>query len=117
MKMFALLVATLVLVTSSFPQSSHSVALAWTAPTTGGAVTGYNAYRGTTKGGPYTLQNTLAIPSLTYVDTLNLLEGTTYFYVVTAVGPGGESVNSNEATALIPVSKPSPPSNLTSTVK
>jgi hypothetical protein len=45
------------------------------------------------------------------------VEGTTYFYVVTAVGPGGESVNSNEATALIPVSKPSPPSNLTSTVK
>jgi hypothetical protein len=117
MKMFALLVATLVLVTSSFAQSSHSVALAWTAPTTGGTVTGYNAYRGTTKGGPYTVQNTSAITGLTYSDTANLVEGTTYFYVVTAVGPGGESVNSNEASALIPVSKPSPPSNLTSTVK
>jgi len=117
MKMFALLVATLMLVASSFAQSSHSVTLAWTAPTGGGAVTGYNAYRGATKGGPYTVLNTSAIPLPGYSDISGLVEGTTYYYVVTAVGPGGESVASNEASALIPISKPSAPSNLTSTVK
>ena len=52
-----------------------------------------------------------------FTDTSALVEGTTYFYVVTSVGPGGESVASNEASALIPVSKPLPPSNLTSTPK
>jgi fibronectin type 3 domain-containing protein len=117
MKMFALLVATPMLMASSFAQSSHSVTLTWTAPGAGGAVTGYNAYRGTTKGGPYTVLNTSAIPLTGYTDTVGLIEGTTYYYVVTAVGPGGESVASNEAPAPIPVSKPSPPSNLTSTVK
>jgi fibronectin type 3 domain-containing protein len=117
MKVFPFLVATLMLAAPSFAQSSHSVTLAWTASTSGGAVTGYNAYRGTTKGGPYTVLNTSAIALTGYTDTSGLLEGTTYYYVVTAVGPGGESVASNEASAPIPVSKPSPPSNLTSTVK
>jgi fibronectin type 3 domain-containing protein len=117
MKVFGLLIATLILAASSFAQTSHSVALTWTAPTGGSSVTGYNPYRGTTKGGPYTVLVTTPVAGTTYTDTSGLVEGTTYFYVVTSVGPGGESVSSNEASALIPVSKPLPPSNLTSTPK
>jgi fibronectin type 3 domain-containing protein len=119
MKVFGFLIATLILAASSFGQSqpSHSVALTWTAPTGGSTVSGYNAYRGTTKGGPYTVLNTAAVAVTNYTDTSALVEGTTYFYVVTSVGPGGESVASNEASALIPLSKPLPPSNLTSTPK
>ena len=119
MKVFALLVATLVFPVSSLGQSqpSHSVALTWTPPASGGTVTGYNAYRGTTKGGPYTVLNTSTIAAPAYTDISGLIEGTTYFYVVTATGPGGESVGSNEVSAPIPISKPSAPSNLTSIVK
>ena len=59
--------------------------------------TGYNVKRAITVGGPYT---TIAenITDNTYVDT-SVIKGTTYYYVVTALGSSGESSNSNEASA------------------
>ncbi len=56
----------------------------------------YNVKRALTAGGPYT---TIATTSaITYTDT-NVANGTTYYYVVTAIVNGVESVPSNEASA------------------
>jgi fibronectin type 3 domain-containing protein len=53
--------------------------------------TSYNVKRATVNGGPYT---TVASPAgTTYADT-GLTNGTTYYYVVTAVNAAGESANS-----------------------
>ncbi len=79
---------------------AHSVSLTWTASTS--AVAGYNVYRSTTSGGPYTLITSSPVAGTTYTDT-NVQAGVTYYYVVTAVdASGNESVNSNEASITIP---------------
>ncbi|MGA2430043.1 MAG: glycoside hydrolase family 44 protein [Candidatus Acidiferrum sp.] len=69
------------------------VSLAWTASS---GATSYNVKRGTTTGGPYTLVTSVTVPS--YLDT-GLTNGTTYFYVVSAVNSIGESPNSAQASA------------------
>jgi hypothetical protein len=84
--------------TGTAPQ--HSVALTWVASTS--TVSGYNIYRGTQNGGPYTLINSGLVSLLTYTDS-TVQAGTTYFYVVTAVdGSGNESSFSNQVQAVIP---------------
>jgi hypothetical protein len=77
----------------------HSAALTWTASSS--SVTGYNVYRGTVSGGPYTLVNSSLINATSYTDT-TVVSGQTYYYVTTAVASGNESVYSNEVTAAIP---------------
>lgn len=58
----------------------------------------YNLYRGTSNNGPYpTVINGLTTTS--YADT-NVTNGVTYYYVVTAVGAGGESSTSLQASAI-----------------
>jgi fibronectin type 3 domain-containing protein len=75
------------------------VPLAWTASLSTG-VSGYNVYRATTSGGPYTKINASLVAGNAYTDT-TVVQGTTYHYVVTAVDANGlESVNSNEVTAM-----------------
>jgi subtilase family serine protease len=78
------------------------VTLTWS-----GAVgaTAFDVKRGTTSGGPYTL---LApdVKAKTYVDT-NVVNGTTYYYVVSAKNTVGETGDSNEAAAT-----PKTPSDL-----
>jgi fibronectin type 3 domain-containing protein/regulation of enolase protein 1 (concanavalin A-like superfamily) len=74
------------------------VSLSWSAAT---YATSYNVKRATTAGGPYT---TVASPSGTSAIDTGLTNGTTYYYVVTAVDLAGESGNSAEANA-----KPLPP--------
>ncbi|HUB29246.1 MAG TPA: glycoside hydrolase family 44 protein [Terracidiphilus sp.] len=69
------------------------VALAWNSSP---GATSYNVKRGTANGGPYTTVGSPAITS--YTDT-GLTNGTTYYYVVTAVDGAGESSNSNQASA------------------
>jgi len=79
---------------------AHTATGSWMASTS--TVSGYNVYRGTVSGGPYTKVNGLLIGALTYGDT-TVLSGQTYFYVTTSVdASGNESVFSNEATAVIP---------------
>lgn len=79
--------------------TSHNVSLGWTASTS--TVVGYNVYRGTTSGGPYSLVNS-SDPNVTYSDA-TVQAGQTYFYVVTAVdSQGTESVYSNQAQATVP---------------
>ncbi|SHI65951.1 fibronectin type III domain-containing protein [Propionispora hippei] len=58
---------------------------------------GYNVKRSLTAGGPYETIAT-SVPGTSYVDT-NVVNGTTYYYVVTGVNADGESANSNEASA------------------
>jgi fibronectin type 3 domain-containing protein len=81
----------------------HTVILTWTASVTGGVV-GYNVYRGSTTGGPYTKINATTVTALTYTDS-TVLAGVNYFYVATAIASDGftESVYSNEYEASIPV--------------
>ena len=63
---------------------------------------GYNVYRGTQPGGPYSKLNTSLLSGTTYTDA-NVQSGTTYYYVSTAVNSGNvESAYSNQATAAIP---------------
>jgi len=58
----------------------------------------YNVKRATISGGPYTTLGTVDRDSLFYLDP-GLTAGTTYYYVVSANNPGGESPNSTEAAA------------------
>jgi hypothetical protein len=79
---------------------AHSAALSWTVSTS--LVSGYNVYRSTVSGGPYTLMNTSLVTLPTFTDS-TAQTGQTYFYVTTAVdGSGIESVFSSEVKALIP---------------
>jgi hypothetical protein len=69
------------------------VSLSWNASA---GATSYNVKRGTASGGPYT---TVSSPTTTsYTDT-GLTNGTTYYYVVTAVNSYGESASSSEVSA------------------
>jgi Abnormal spindle-like microcephaly-assoc'd, ASPM-SPD-2-Hydin len=77
------------------------VALSWNASTS--SVIGYNVYRGTTSGGPYSSKLTSSpVAELTFTDT-TVQAGQTYYYVVTAVNASGvESADSNSASATVP---------------
>jgi fibronectin type 3 domain-containing protein len=90
---------------------NQQASLTWTASS---GATSYYVKRGTASGGPYT---TVGSPAgTTYADT-SLTNGTTYYYVVTAVNATGQSGNSNQATAT-PAAAPTapvPPLNLTAT--
>jgi hypothetical protein len=80
--------------------TSHLATLTWTASTS--TVSGYNVYSSTTNGSGYTKINSSLVAGLTYDDT-TVQNGTTYYYVVTAVDANGnESTDSNQATAVIP---------------
>ncbi|CAN5493680.1 hypothetical protein BH11ARM1_BH11ARM1_11440 [soil metagenome] len=69
------------------------VGLVWTASS---GATSYNVKRSTTSSGPYTTVTSTAANS--YTNT-GLTNGTTYYYVVSAVNTAGESANSSEASA------------------
>jgi len=78
----------------------HSASLSWNASTS--AVVGYNVYRGTVSGGPYTMINTALDAATNYTDS-SVQSGQTYYYVVTAVDSAGtESGFSAETVAVIP---------------
>ena len=75
------------------------ISLAWT-PSAG--ATSYNVFRSPSHGGPYTsVGGTNVVISTSYNDT-SVSNGTPYYYVVTAVNPGGQSLPSNEVTATAP---------------
>jgi Glycoside hydrolase family 44/Fibronectin type III domain len=76
------------------------VALAWTASS---GATSYHVKRGTASGGPFT--QVAAPASAGFTDT-GLTNGTTYFYVVSALNSAGESTDSMPASA-----KPAAPTN------
>lgn len=79
----------------------HSASLNWTASTSSN-VTGYNVYRATQSGGPYTKLTSSPVAGTSYTD-VTVQAGQTYYYVTTAVdSSSNESVYSNQATAAVP---------------
>lgn len=86
--------------TGSGVMVQHTVNLGWNASTS--VVTGYNVYRGTVSGGPYSKINPSLDSSTAYADS-SVSGGTTYYYVTTAVdSQGTESAYSNQVQAVIP---------------
>jgi hypothetical protein len=82
------------------PAQAHTATASWTASSS--VVSGYNVYRGTVSGGPYTKLNGSLVALLMYTDT-TVQSGQTYFFVTTAVdGSGNESIFSTEVRAVIP---------------
>jgi fibronectin type 3 domain-containing protein len=79
------------------------VSLTWSASS---GATSYNVKRSGTSGGPYT--QIAASASTSYTDTA-LTNGTTYYYVVSAINSTGESANSAQVVAVPGVSTPPPP--------
>jgi len=80
--------------------SLHDVSLYWNSSSS--AVVGYNVYRSTTSGGPYTRINPALDVSTSYNDS-SVKGGITYYYVNTAVDTSGvESKYSNQLQAVIP---------------
>lgn len=78
----------------------HSATLSWSE--SGSQVAGYNVYRSTASGGPYSMINSSLVVPTNYSDGTVLSE-TTYYYAVTAVGTDGlESAYSNQTTVAIP---------------
>jgi fibronectin type 3 domain-containing protein len=108
-KAFLLLFALSLGVGPLWAQTVHGSTLTWKASTD--TVAGYNIRRATTPGGETGSPiNSTPITGLTYEDS-NVVAGTTYYYVVTAVSSAGvESAPSNEAKDTIPFA---PPSTLT----
>jgi len=86
-------------VLSATPGSAQ-ISLSWTAVS--GAAT-YRLHRATASGGPYTTIQT-NLTGTSFLDT-GLANGTTYYYVATAVNLVGEGPDSNEASAT-PVAAP-----------
>ncbi len=82
--------------------SSHTVSLSWDASSTP-SVVGYNVYRGTVSGGPYSTKLTSTPQAdASFVDS-TVKSSSTYYYVATAVdAEAGESTYSNQAKAVIP---------------
>ena len=78
----------------------HLVTLNWDPSTL--VVAGYNIYRGTQSGGPYTQLNSSPLSVTAYTDS-TVQAGQAYFYVATAVDLNNvESMLSNEISATIP---------------
>jgi len=71
----------------------QQVSLTWNASS---GATGYHLKRGTASGGPY---SQVAAPSGTSDTDTGLSDGTTYYYVVSAVNSVGESANSGQVAA------------------
>lgn len=80
--------------------SGHSVQLSWDASTS--PVVGYNIYRSSQSGGPYSKLSASPNPTTSYSDN-TVQSGTTYYYVATSVnGRSQESQYSNETIAAVP---------------
>lgn len=97
----------------------HCASLSWTAPS--GTITGYNVYRNATATAcpaGVAVASTCSkvasnVTATTYIDS-PLSASTTYFWVVTAVGSGGESITSNQFSATTGTDPaPSAPTGLT----
>jgi fibronectin type 3 domain-containing protein len=87
------------------------VSLKWSASS---SASSYPVKRATVSGGPYTQIG--APTSTTYIDSA-LANGTTYYYVVSALDSAGESANSAQVSALpvAPASIPAAPTGLAAT--
>jgi fibronectin type 3 domain-containing protein len=91
--------------------ANAQVTLTWSAST---GATSYHVKRSTMSGGPYAQ---VAAPAATNFADTGLTNGTTYFYVVSALDTAGESANSAQASAtpVAPTQAPAVPTGLQAT--
>ena len=95
-----ILLLGMILSLSDSLMAAPSVSLTWNASTS--SVAGYNVYRGTQTGGPYSKSNLSLVTGTAYTDT-SVQAGQTYYYVATSVDSNGvESAYSNEAQVAVP---------------
>jgi Abnormal spindle-like microcephaly-assoc'd, ASPM-SPD-2-Hydin len=80
------------------PPSTYSVNLSWT-PSASSGVSGYDVYRATVTGGPYTQIG--SSPTVDYTDS-SVQANTEYFYVVTSVDAGRQSGYSSQIAVSVP---------------
>lgn len=93
-------------------QAAHGlVQLTWN--TTPGALS-YDLKRGTTSGGPYTM---IANVTTTNFPDTNVVDGTTYYYVVFGVNNDGEGPSSSEVNATPQSLPPAAPTGLAATAQ
>jgi hypothetical protein len=79
----------------------HQVDLSWN-PSNSQGISGYNVYRGSKTGGPYSKVNPVLDAVTGYTDS-SVTAGQSYYYVTTAVDTAGvESSYSNEVPAAVP---------------
>lgn len=118
MRRLILFLAFLSVVAPAVPGQPHpSVTLAWSwSQGTGDPATGFHVQRSPTAGGPYTVVGTIPVDALTYLDT-TVKVGQTYYYVVTAYNPGGDSDPSAEVSCTLPFLAPQKPSTVSASVK
>ena len=91
--------ATVALSGSGTTPVQHTAMLSWQGNST---ATGYNVYRSTVTGGPYTRLNSALNATASYADS-TVASGQTYYFVVTEVDSSGmESGYSSQATGVIP---------------
>ncbi|MFY9732283.1 MAG: choice-of-anchor D domain-containing protein, partial [Candidatus Acidiferrales bacterium] len=92
---------TISLAGTGVQQTSHTVDLTWTASSSTDVV-GYNVYRSTVSGGPYSILDSAPVATDGYSDS-TVQSSQSYFYVVRSVdNTGTESVNSSEVQAIVP---------------
>lgn len=99
---------------NAYGQSGSTVLLDWNKnATVVNAPTGFEIYRGTKSGGPYTYAGLASGSVLSYTDTA-LLSNVTYYYIIRPVSATGAGAISNEAvaTTLKDTVPPTAPSNL-----
>ena len=111
MSSLALLLAIFVLPWGALGQQQHGITVSWTETNNSDSAVGFNVYRATVAGGPYTKVNStlLASSTLSYFDP-TVTGGTKYFYVIASVDSFGvQSVNSNEISATAVAGAPNPP--------
>lgn len=92
------------------------VTVYWSAAT---SATGYNVKRGTSASGPFTTITSNVTPVTggnSYVDT-TVANGTTYYYVISALKQTSESVNSKSTIAIPEAAAPTSPNNLSSLIQ
>jgi Abnormal spindle-like microcephaly-assoc'd, ASPM-SPD-2-Hydin len=80
--------------------AAHTVTLNW-AKSASSTVTGYDVYRGTVSGGPYTQIGSTSSSVLDFSDT-SVQANVEYFYVVTSVASGEQSGYSSQVAVSVP---------------
>lgn len=90
---------------SGIASGGHYMSLSWTASGSL-SITGYNVYRASVSGGPYTLLTGTPVSATSYTDN-TVTSGSTYYYVITGIGTNPpystiESAYSSEVSGTIP---------------
>ena len=88
---------------------NQQIVVSWSSVT---GAAGYRVKRATTSGGPYTA---VATPLVTSFTDTNVTDGTTYFYVVSAINSSGEGADSTQVSAAPLPPPPAAPSGLSAT--